>query len=233
MLARPQADTLRADVEVADDLFGYGSFDRETTAARRTFPVGWLVPRSHERWDLVDGPGGAVGDLALQLASAPDINTTVRIAALVDVPRHRLYGSDGIAVDGDPTYEIRMVARRDHGQTPFVRLATYTRHDTDPTVGPRTEPLEELELPLDIPKDGDWHEVTIEIPDALVQYDGDGALALNLTLVVPSAHLGTLAVDNLELLKWRGRADADVALWMPASRVRSIGGATDIDVRSC
>jgi poly-gamma-glutamate capsule biosynthesis protein CapA/YwtB (metallophosphatase superfamily) len=228
-----RVDRLDRGVEFADELLEYGTFDRATTAARRGFPVGWLIPSSHERWGLVDGAGTELGDLALELTSSPDINTTLRITALVDVPRHRLLDDDGEHVDAEPSYELRMVARRDRGQTPFVRLATYARHDIDPTVAPRTDLLEEIELAMDIPKDDEWHDVTVDIPDALLRYDGDGALALNLTIVVPAAHLGTLAVDDVQLLEWRGTADADEAIWLPASSIRSAGATADVDVRSC
>ncbi len=226
-----RADLLGDGVEIAEELFGWGSFDRGTTDEHRQFPVGWLVPSSHERWEIVDGADDDIDDLAVELRSSPNVETNLRIAALIDVPDHRLYEATGAAVDPDASYEIRLWARRNRGEVPVLRVRSYARDDGDPTVAPRTEPVEEIDLPIDVPDDAQWHRLSVPVPDGLLQ--GEGAGALNLIIALPPAHLGTLAVDDVMVLEWRARTATDHPVWMPADLVRSTDETADLVVRSC
>jgi len=234
-----RADLLPDDVEVGDELLWWGSFDRSTTAAHRTFPVGWLVPSDHDRWRTVVGRSGSVGDLAVELKTAPNTATTLRIAALVDVPSHRLFDETGQPLDDGADHELRMWGRRDRGEPPIVRLTSYARHDTDPTIDPFTERLRQIEIPIELPSDGHWHEVSIPIPDHLIGRDQDTATAVNIAIVLPPAHLGTFTLDEVELLEWRGPVDTDRPVLAPASRVRTrhgaghAPGAVTVTVRTC
>ena len=230
-----RADTLRDDVEIATELFWWGTFDRDTTDANRDFPTGWLVPSSHDRWDIVDGAHDDPGDLAIELTSAPDINTTVRIAALIDLPEHRLFDAAGDPVDTEPSYEVRLWARRNRGSTPFVRLAAYVRNHPDPPSGSSTVRIAEVELPIDVPVDDEWHRVTIPVPEGFVPHDLPGDAALNVTVATPPGHLGMLAIDDVEVLEWRGRVRSEQPVWASADLARSFAGtdAVDLDLRRC
>ena len=230
-----RTDTLRDDLEVAEELFWWGTFDRNTTDANREFPTGWLVPSSHDRWGIVEGAHDVRGDRAIELTSAPDINTTVRIAALIDLPEHRVYDGDGRPADAEPSYEVRLWARRNRGDTPFVRLAAFVRNAPGPSTGSSTVRLAEMELPIDVPDDDQWHRVIIPVPDGFVPHDEPGDAALNVTVAAPPAHLGTLALDRLEILEWRSRTRSERPVWAPADRARSSdrSGDIELDLRRC
>ena len=88
-------------------------------------------------------------------------------------------------------------------------------------------------MPIDVPDDGQWHELSLSIPDSIVQQARDGVTALNLIIALPPAHLGTVALDDVEVLEWRGRARADRPVWAPADLIRSTDETAEVVVRSC
>ena len=239
MMTLPPCTLVRTDampdgVEYGVELFGWGRFDRDTTDAHRTFPVGWLVPSEHERWDIVTGATGQPNDLAIELTSDPDTTTTVRIAGLIDLPRHRLYDQEGQPIDAPAAHQIRARVRRSRGEPPFVRLVAYTRHNADPMVAASTDRHTEVELPLDVPDDGTWHTVIIDVPDHLFDDVGDGgARALNVIVGTPPALYGTVAIDQFEVLEWRGATDASQPVWVAADRTRGGNGTVAVETRSC
>lgn len=232
-----RSDHLGSGVQIGQDLLQWGTFDRRTTDARRTFPMGWLVPEDHRRWNTVAGTTDEVGDVAIELSTAPNETTALRVAALLDVPAHRIFDASGRPLDAPADYEIRLRMRRERGEMPIARLTTYARRDTDPTRDPETERLDQIELELDVPDDGAWHEVSVPVPSTLLDDDISIARALGLTIVLPPAHAGNAVVDDVEVVEWRGRTDAEQPVWVPASRIR--GDATlgprrsELTVRSC
>lgn len=233
-----RADLIPPGVEFGRELLQWGSFDRSTTDASRTFPLGWLVPSDHRRWRTIDGATGLPGDVAIELATAPNESTALRIAALVDVPAHRWFDESGRPVDAEARHELRLRIRRNRGEAPIARLTTYARLDTDPTIDPITERLEQIERPLDVPGDGAWHAIAIPIPVEFIGDDPDIASALGFALVLPPAHVGTVSVDDVEIVEWRGGSVDDRSAWAPATFVRAIPGPeplrnADLDLGGC
>ena len=228
-----RTDLLAPGTEVGVDLFEWGHFDRDTTDASRMLPVNWLVPREEQHWSITPGPSGDPFDLALELATDPNSTTTARIRALADFDAHRLYDTEGRPIDGDASYEIFMSARRNRGEIPNLRLSVFDFDDTDPTVEPSTERVAGVDLPIEFPDDGEWHDVSIPVPDSLVDRSGPEFNAGGLLFEAPPALLGDFAVDDVEIIEWRGATDADTAVWSEADRVRSSSGRVELEVSGC
>jgi poly-gamma-glutamate capsule biosynthesis protein CapA/YwtB (metallophosphatase superfamily) len=236
-----RSDLLLPGVEIGTDQFGWGHFDRDTVSgiARsgdgpdRQLPLGWRVPGDPARWSTAPGSSGSMTDRAFSLVTDPNRPTTVRLIANVDLARHRLFDDDGTPVDARPELEVRLSARRDRGEQPALRFVTF---EFDSTSTPITQRLTGVELPLDVPDDGRWHEVTVELPDGLLDPDESGRTAnkANLLIDAPPAIFGTLDLDDVRIVEWRRRTRSEIPAWIAADFVRSeTDGEIDLTVSRC
>lgn len=239
-----RADLLATDVEVGSDRFGWGHFADETVdgfsrpddGADRRLPVGWRVPADPARWAIVDGPAGFSHDLALRMITDPNSATTTSLISNVDLAPHRLFDRDGSPVDAPARLEVRLSARRDRGELPLLRIASFEFDDTDPTSNPVTERVANVELPVEVPDDHAWHQIAIEVPDEVLVSATSGRTAnkANLLIDAPPAIFGTLDLDDIRIIEWRGRTDATLPAWVEADVVRSeSGGEVHLTISRC
>ena len=155
----------------------------------------------------------------------------MRLRARIDLDEHRLFDNTGAPLDAPPRFEIRMDAKRSRGEEPSIRFVTFDFSDSDPTVAPESVRLREIVLPIEIPADGEWHSVVLPLPDDLFVPDADGNRANTATMLIdtPPALRGQLALDNVQILEWRGAAATSGPAWAAADLVRS-EGASSVDL---
>lgn len=231
-----RTDVLDRNTFVGTDLFDWGDFDRSTAELRpKRFPVNWLVSRDSERWAYDVGASGSDFDRAFTMFSDTDDTTTVRIGARVDVDAHRLFDDDGGPLDAPASYEVALDARRVRGKTPQVRVITFEFDDTDPTVDPDSKRLHEVELPIQVPDDGEWHRISIPIPDAVFAPDAVGSVPNAATMLIdaPPALRGELTIDNVMFIEWRGATRSPTATWVEGDIVRSLADSVELEISGC
>ncbi len=217
-----RADRLPPGAEIGVDLFDWGRFDDDTADDRRLLPLNWKVSSNRDAWSKVDGASGRTFDVALELESDPNSVSGTQIGARIDISRHRRYDTDGRPVDGTAAYEVVLDVKRDRGESPSLRFVTFDFDDTDPTADPDTHRLLERSFVLDAPADGGWHHVSVDVPAELFA-DGPGGKRPNvatLLIDVPPSLLGTVAIDNVRIIEWRGRTATGVPAWVDADLVR-------------
>ena len=56
------------------------------------------------------------------------------------------------------------VQHRSGDTWPVVRVDVYYFYDADPTRDPESTLIRQVEVPFDIPADGEWHEIDVELP---------------------------------------------------------------------
>ncbi|MGI9646404.1 MAG: CapA family protein [Ilumatobacteraceae bacterium] len=226
-----RSDQLPIGTELGVDLYGWGRFDDDTADGRRNLPMHWRVPDESDRWARTAGRTLDPLDDAVELLTDPEQKTTMRLLARVDLAEHRLFDVAGIPLDAPARLEITMDVKRERGEQPSLRFVTFDFEDTDPTEEPATTRLREIRQPLDVPADGDWHRVSVELPDDLFAPDREGHTANTATLLVdaPPALRGRLAVDNVRIVEWRGPMRGAKSTWLAADLVRA-PGADDVEL---
>ncbi len=226
-----RTDLLPEGTEVGVDLFGWGRFDDDTADGHRDRPLNWRVPDESDRWARVAGRTLDPLDDAIELLTDPEDTSTMRLRARIDLDEHRLFDNTGAPLDAPPRFEIRMDAKRSRGEEPSIRFVTFDFSDSDPTVAPESVRLREIVLPIEIPADGEWHSVVLPLPDDLFVPDADGNRANTATMLIdtPPALRGQLALDNVQILEWRGAAATSGPAWAAADLVRS-EGASSVDL---
>lgn len=236
-----RSDLLPDGVELGLDVLGWGHFGddgvsglaRHDDGPDRRLPLMWQVPGDAARWDVTTGPTGTLTDRALRLHTDPNRTTTTRLLATVDLARHGLFATDGSPLDDPAALTVTMSIRRDRSETPVVRFVTF---EFDPTTQPRTQRLAGVELPIEVPDDGRWHEVELPLPDELLEPDEAGRVPnkANLLVDAPPAVFGIVDLDDVRVVEWRGRTDADLPVWVAADAVRAASdGELELEISSC
>ncbi len=229
-------DLLPVGSELGVDLFGWGRFDDDTADGRRDLPMHWRVPEESDRWARTAGRTLDPLDDAVELLTDPEERTTMRLLARVDLAEHRLFDGSGDPLDASARLEVTMDVRRDRGEQPSLRFVTFDFEDTDPTAAPETTRLREVRQSLDVPADGEWHHVSVELPRDLFAADPDGHTANTATLLVdaPPALRGRLAVDNVRIIEWRGPMRGARSTWLAADVVHAPGARQiELTVSGC
>jgi hypothetical protein len=146
------------------------------------------------------------------------------------MPSHRLYttgaGGEPVPLDPEATYSLRARVRRTGDGEASVRMDTYLFDDTNPTEDPSSTPIGQTTFVIDVPADGQWHDVTIDIPPDALEEGGLPAnmCLLNVRLGVPTTDKSHLDVDQLALIEWRRAADMPDRFG-PYELVRNVGQA--------
>jgi hypothetical protein len=206
-LSRAQAPVL-SGIELGRDLFGWGGFENETagqTVAAGGPPLVHWQARSSAR--AVTGDA-ATGQRFLRLSADSGGTALIRPVARVPLPRHHLHrtaAGKAVPVDAEPAYSLRAMVRRSPGASPFVRLATYHVDDADPTEDPESTLLKTLERAIDVPADGRWHQVTVDIPARHLDKGNlrGNAAMMYLGMKHSSEGTGRADFDDVELVEWR------------------------------
>ncbi|MGI5499750.1 CapA family protein [Lentzea sp. CA-135723] len=169
-------------VEVGRDLFGWGRFEDETADADLGDPTHWTSGAAQA------GPASQ-GQRFLRLTSAGEPVQT-RAIARIPVPRHRIY----TPADPEPSYSVRAMVRGS-GQ---VRLDVYRFDDSDPTEDPESVVVTTITRAVEVPHDGAWHQVTVDVStDDL----GAGNMVM---LYAGLTGPGTFDLDDVRFVEWRG-----------------------------
>jgi poly-gamma-glutamate capsule biosynthesis protein CapA/YwtB (metallophosphatase superfamily) len=199
------------NVELGRDLFGWGSFADNTVDGR---------PDGDTHWSNGVVGNGAMGEAGyLRVEGAGGAEQLNRPVARIPLPRHRKENADGSPLDGEPTYTVRAKVRVTNGATPLLRITPYHFDDSDPTEDPASTALKDVDRPLAVPPDGQWHEVSVDLTP---QQLGGNMVLLRLGLAATRA--GSVAgqavdFDDVSFVEWRA-ADGEAG---PHDFVRNNG----------
>jgi poly-gamma-glutamate capsule biosynthesis protein CapA/YwtB (metallophosphatase superfamily) len=196
---------------VGRSLFEWGHFEDLLADGEARASTHWAIDGDGK--ELVLGPQAFQGQgyLRLRRRSGGTLSSFVRPVARIPMPEHRLYRAEagvGVAVDGPALYTLRFAARLAGGGTPFVVLQLGHFDDGNPGEDPASSPVAEIELPVEIAADGQWHVVELDIPDEALT---DGARRANTVMVYlrlgpPERGEAYFDVDELTLIEWRAAA---------------------------
>ncbi|GAB4509992.1 MAG: hypothetical protein Tsb0020_26870 [Haliangiales bacterium] len=193
-------------------LFEWGHFEDLLADGERRAGTHWQL--DDEDTEVVIGPYAyrGRGYLRVRRAAGGELPAFVRPLARVPMPAHRLYRWQDAALvgaDGPARYSVRLVARLAGGGTPFLTLSLYQFDDGSPSEDPTSRALAEHELAIEIEPDGQWRELELAIPDAVIQQGDERANAalMYVRLGPPSRGEAYFDVDELTLIEWRA-ADA-------------------------
>jgi poly-gamma-glutamate capsule biosynthesis protein CapA/YwtB (metallophosphatase superfamily) len=207
-LVRVPAD---AGLLVGRSLFEWGHFEDWLADGELRASTHWAI--QGEGKEVVLGPQAFQGQgyLRLRRRSGGSLPSFVRPVARIPMPEHRLYRAEagvGVAIDGAARYTLRFAARLAGGGMPFVTLELGYFDDGNPGEDPASSPVAEIELPVEIAADGQWHVIELDIPEeALI----DGARRANTVMVYlrlgpPERGEAYFDVDELTLIEWRSAA---------------------------
>ncbi len=212
-------------LELGRDLFGWGSLEDVEADGTARGGVQWHV--AGERAHLRTAEQAPSGNLYLELDTGlePD-DALVRPVARVTPRIHRLYDSGGEPLDAPASFSVRATVRVEGDGEPFVRLDGYEVVDAIPTRNPQSTLLLRLRLPLNVPADGAWHEVTVDLPqDVLTTPAGEVQAVMFYFGVTPASQQTVVGLDDIAFIEWRP-ADSfppDARIAVDASRTIPAG----------
>jgi poly-gamma-glutamate capsule biosynthesis protein CapA/YwtB (metallophosphatase superfamily) len=231
-----RTDNLQQGVEVGIDLFDWGRFDNDTADGQRNQPLHWKAGSDDESWAISRGATNSPYDDALEIFTSANQKVTVAIAARIDLDAHRVFDPDGRPLDAPATYELLLDVKRKRGEAPIARLVSFWFDDTNPTSNPKTARLNEVRLTIDVPADEKWHSVSLPIPTELTAATEVGLVPNTATLLIdaPPALQATLAIDNVQIIEWRGASVSGTPIWVEGDLVRRTSSApTEVSVSGC
>ncbi|MBK9072391.1 MAG: CapA family protein [Myxococcales bacterium] len=229
------ARLLAANVDVGRELFHWGHFEDEFADALETWGAHWALTAGRKFVELNGEAVAGFGYLRLYRNSRSSAVVTARPVARVPLYQHRLYensNDQAVPLDPDATYTMRAVARRSGSGEPAFRLDLYLFDDTNPTEDPTSEAIGQRTLEVDIPGDGEWHQVEVEVPPSTFVAGNKYAnmVMLYVTLGVPDIGESRFDIDEMTLVEWRP-ADAMPALYGVYDYVRNRGGTkVEVDI---
>ena len=196
-----------ADVLMGRDLFGWGSFEDALADSEPTSDTHWKIEGNYVGVQVGAEAAGGVGHLTLRRTDKLSGDAYVRAHARIPLLPHQIYRDEGgatVPADGTARYSVRLLARFTGQGEPYVRLDLYGG-GSGAMEAARGSKLDELVLPIDIPADGDWHALEIDIPPEAMMIGGVQVTAVlpYVRLSPPEAGKGELSVDDLCLIEWR------------------------------
>ena len=192
------------------DLFRWGGFEDLAADGESRGGTIWAVGNERRKGIVVleDSPADS-RCLHLGRSASSTARVLARPVARVPLPRHRYFvdtGSAAAPIDGEPGYSVRLDARMTGRGSPFIKLDVYNFDDANPTEDPESVLVRVREIPIDVPSDGAWRSLFVEIP--LSTFAPAGALEANAVLFyiglspVPGASADFYA-DDVEIIEWR------------------------------
>lgn len=217
-----------AGIWLGRDTYGWGDFEDATADG---------VSQGGLHWKPADGGNAAVvavedgdtGHHVLEISSEPSYanHVVTRPVARVAVRDHRIYDEAGFPQDGLARYSMHLKARMEGDTWPVVRVDTYYFYDADPTRDPESTLLRRVEVPLDVPADGEWHEIDIELPSHTFSPGPTGSTAtaamFYLGLAPPAMDRATVQFDDVAFVEWREASELPGATWHAADFVKVEG----------
>jgi hypothetical protein len=230
-----RVDRLASGVEFGLDLVDWGRYNDDLADGRTTSNVHWVLPDSPDRWSVRRGPSDDEFDDAIELISDANDDVSMRMIARITTRTNRLLDVEGQPLDGEARFSLDLDIRRERGEVPRARLVVDNFVDTDPTVEPVSTRLREVLVPLDVPDDGEWHSVSIDLPpETFADEDGRDANAALLYFELPPAFRSKVAFDNVEVVEWREGALFPGGIWLEADRIRAPeAGTFEVEISGC
>ncbi|MDJ0959816.1 MAG: CapA family protein [Acidimicrobiia bacterium] len=229
-LALPPDTMLQASVVPSTwfgrDLFGYGSFEDVLADGLGDGGVHWALDPTSETARLVRDPSIVTGNYYVSLSTRDTYtrDVVVRPIARVTPIDHRISDADGNGLDGRPEYSVRLKVRRTGVTEPFFRIDAYHFFDADPTEDPESTLLRQMQVTIDVPADGNWHELDVAIPAAVfANADGMRVNAALIYLGVPPPVKGAtdVAFDDIKIIEWRAVAQLPPGTWHAVDVLRT------------
>ncbi len=211
-----QVDSSTDGLLIGRDLFGYGSLEDTQADGKPGGGLEWSVPPQ----SLVIDPTSPEGSWVVRLdRTSQHLNELVaRTGARVSMPAHLWFDTDGVPLDGEPTYSVRVWGKRVGAGLPFVRVIFYEFDDTDPTRVPDSAVLGTVDIELPLINDGVWHELWVDIPAPPL---GANTALVAVGLAPPESQSGTVWVDGLQVIEWRAAGETPSGTWVAADYLLS------------
>ncbi|WP_447006789.1 CapA family protein [Saccharothrix isguenensis] len=196
-------------LDIGRDLFGWGHFEDETGDALISEAVHWSVNSKREGVRSGDAASG-LRSLHLEVKDGDSVQS--RPIARIPLPRHRVYEEkrgDARPVDPKPSYSLVAKVRRSTAAVPEVRIDVYHFDDSNPAEDPTSEVVASHVKALEVPADGEWHQVVVDL--TVAELDAGPAQG---NMVMPYLKMGApdskqvawVDVDDLRFVEWREAA---------------------------
>lgn len=212
-----------AGVDIGRELFGWGGFEDESADGVVSEAIHWSLDGSRKGAQ----PGQTPQGLRFLRMQARGDAVQTRTIARVSLPRHRLYterGGQAVGADPVPSYSIIALMRRATAAVPEMRFEVHHFDDSDPGENPLSQRLAGGARPIDIPADGEWHRVVIDLTTA----DLDGPVTGNMILPYfrvdtdKSGRTAWLDIDDVRVVEWRS-AEGMTGVSAPFTMARNRG----------
>lgn len=193
-------------VDIGRDLFGWGHFEDESADGIVSEATHWSFDSNQEAAQPGQTPQGL---RFLRLQSRGNDTVQTRTIARVAVPRHRVFElrrGKQVGMDPVPSYSLTAMVRRATTAVPEVRFEVYHFDDSNPTEDPTSQAVASHVKPIDVPADGAWHRVVI---DLTAQELDAGAVQGNTVMPyfrLESGDGGRAAwvdIDDVRFVEWR------------------------------
>jgi poly-gamma-glutamate capsule biosynthesis protein CapA/YwtB (metallophosphatase superfamily) len=197
-----------ASVQIGRELLGWGDLEDHVADGAPTHAMHWDL--SHTDVVLVVGndAGSGRGYFTLRRLASNVSHASAALHARIPVPAHRWFhdqAGDAVPADGVASYTIHVRGRMTGTGSPYLRLELHHTEGLQPDPpSPRT-----LDLDLDVPADGQWHELVLELPASELIVAGERMEGLQARVRLPPPPTGEaiFAVDDLRIMEWRPAAD--------------------------
>ncbi|MEU4745117.1 CapA family protein, partial [Actinosynnema sp. NPDC023658] len=210
-------------VDVGRDLYGWGHFEDETADAAVSEAVHWSVNSKREGVRSGDAAGG-LRALRLEVREGDAVQS--RPIARIALPRHRAYDAKAVPTDPEPSYSLVTKVRRSSSATAEARFDIYHFDDSNPAEDPTSEVVATYTKPVDVPADGQWHQVVVDL--SLSELDTGptkGNMVMPyLKVTGSSAQPAWVDVDDLRFVEWRA-AQGMTGAYGAFTLARNRGGA--------
>ena len=207
-------------LDIGRDLYGWGHFEDETADALISEAVHWSVNSKREG---ARSGAAANGLRSLHLEVKDGDSVQSRPIARLALPRHRAYEEKrGEARPTDPTPSYSLVAkvRRSTAAVPEVRVDVYHFDDSNPAEDPTSEVVATHVKALDVPADGEWHQVVVDLTVAELDAGPERG-----NMVMPYLKLGA---PGSKQVAWADVDDLRFVEWREASGMTGAFGAFDV-----
>ncbi|CCH30220.1 CapA family protein [Actinosynnema sp. NPDC047251] len=201
-LVKPVSGT---NVDIGRDLYEWGHFEDETADATVSEAVHWSV---NSRGEGARPGDAAAGLRSLRLEAREGDSVQSRPIARIPLPRHRAFEEKrgkAVATDPEPSYSLVAKVRRSSSAQAVVRFDVYHFDDSNPAEDPTSKVVVTLTKPVDVPADGQWHQVAVDLTVAeLDTGPTKGNMVMPYLKVTASAEQTAWAdLDDLRFVEWR------------------------------
>jgi poly-gamma-glutamate capsule biosynthesis protein CapA/YwtB (metallophosphatase superfamily) len=197
-----------APVELGRELLLWGGIEDHVADDASTHAMHWNLAHSDADLVVAGDAGSGSGYVTLHRLASNQSEASAFTIARIPLPANRWFHDQGgaaVPADGAASYTIELLGRMVGAGSPFLRLDLY------PTEGLLPDPgkLGERKLALDLPADGQWHAVALDVPASTLLVAGERmeAIRANFRLPPPATGEATFALDDVRIIEWRPAAD--------------------------